>query len=75
MILKEGKNNRIYLNQVYTKYEEEDLNQESKKMTLKILNCFTNHEKQLLNYLIIILQLYLRRNIKHGKKVKNTEKN
>ena len=35
MILKEGKNNRIYLNQVYTKYEEEDLNQESKKMKLK----------------------------------------
>ena len=37
-------------------------NQKSKKAHWKILNCFTNYEKLLLNYLIIILQLYLRLN-------------
>ena len=37
-------------------------NQKSKKVHWKILNCFTNYEKLLLNYLIIILQLYLRLN-------------
>ena len=35
-------------------------------MTLKILNCFMNHEKLLLNYLINILQLYLRLNTKQN---------
>ena len=29
-------------------------------MHWKILNCFMNHEKQLLNYLMVIFQLYLR---------------
>ena len=33
---------------------------EEQKMALKILNCFTNHEKLLLYYFIIILQSYLR---------------
>ena len=38
-------------------------------MNWKKLNCFKNHEKLLLNYLMIILQLYLRLNTKknHGK--------
>ena len=31
-------------------------------MSWKILNCFTNHEKLLLNYLIIIVRLLLRLN-------------
>ena len=35
----------------------------SKKMHYKLLNSFTNHKKVLFNYLIIILQLYLRLNI------------
>ena len=40
-------------------------------MTLKIFSCFTNHEKTnheklLLNYLMIILQLYLRLNTKQN---------
>ena len=30
----------------------------------KILDCFTNHEQLLLNYLMIVLQLYLRLNTK-----------
>ena len=32
-----------------------DINQRSKKVHWKILNCFTNHKKLLLNCLIIIL--------------------
>ena len=31
------------------KDQEEDLNQKNKKMHYKILNCFSNHEKLLLN--------------------------
>ena len=45
------------------KYQKEDLNQKSKKVHLKILNYFTNHEKLLSNYAVIILQLYMRPNI------------
>ena len=33
------------------KYQEEDINQKSKKMHWKILNCFTNEKKLLLNHL------------------------
>ena len=33
-------------------------------MHQKKLNCFTNHEKQLVNYLKIIIQFYLRLNAK-----------
>ena len=40
------------------------------KSALKISNCFTSHEKLLLNYLIVNLQLYLRLNTKQ-----NMEKN
>ena len=40
------------------RFESED----QKKMHLKILNYFTNHEKLLSIYLMIILQLYLRLN-------------
>ena len=52
------------------KYREEDINQKSKKVHWDILNCFTNHEKLLLNYLMIILQLHLWLNTKkiHGKR-------
>ena len=57
------KNSRIYLNQIKAKYQNEDLNQKSKKWHL---NCFANREKLLLNYLIIILQLYLRLNTKQN---------
>ena len=46
------------------KYQEDDINQKSKKDHWKILNCFTNHEKMLLNHSMIILQLYLRLNTK-----------
>ena len=46
------------------KNKEEDINQKSKKVQWKILNCLTNLEKLLLNYLMIILQLYLRLNTK-----------
>ena len=37
---------------------------EEQKWHQKILNCFTNYEKLLLNYLIVILKLYLRLNTK-----------
>ena len=41
-------------------------------MHKKILNCFTNHEKLLLNYLMIILQLHLKlkAKVKCGKGLK-----
>ena len=39
---------------------------EEQKSALGNLNCFTNHEKLLLNYLMIILQLYLRLNTKQN---------
>ena len=42
--------------------ERQQVNEQ--KSTLKILNCFTNQKKLLLNYLMIILQLYLRLNTK-----------
>ena len=50
---------------------ERDINQKSKKVHWKILNCFTNHEKLLLSYLMIILQLHLRINTKqiHEKRI------
>ena len=35
---------------------------EKQKRVLENINCFTNHEKLLLNYLMIILQLHLRQN-------------
>ena len=37
---------------------------EEQKVNYRILNCFTKHEKLLLNYLMIVLQLHLRQNIK-----------
>ena len=37
---------------------------EERKVHQKKLNCFTNHEKQLVNYLKIIIQFYLRLNAK-----------
>ena len=52
------------LNKIETKYQEEDINQKSKKVHWKMLNCFRNHKKLLLIYLIIILQFYLRLNTK-----------
>ena len=39
---------------------------EEQKSALENLNCFTNHEKLLLNCLMIILQLYLRLNTKQN---------
>ena len=49
----------------------EELHQKSENVLQKILNCFTNCEKLLLNYLMIILQLWLRLNTKniHGKRI------
>ena len=38
---------------------------EEQERPLKILKCFTRHRKELLNYLTIIMQLYLRLNINH----------
>ena len=40
-------------------YQEENITHKSKNVHWKILNCFTNHEKFLLNYLKINRQLYL----------------
>ena len=34
--------------------------QKSKNVNWEIINCFTNHEKQLLNYLMVLIQLHLR---------------
>ena len=39
---------------------------DEQKLALKILNYFTNHKKLLLNYLMIILQFYLRLNTKRN---------
>ena len=47
-----------------------DINQKSKKVHWEILNCYTNHENLLLNYLMIILQFHLKLNTKQF-----TEKN
>ena len=33
---------------------------EERESELKISNCFTNHQKLLLNYLMIIFQLYMK---------------
>ena len=33
---------------------------EEEKKTLKILNCFKKHNKLLLNYFMVIIQLYLK---------------
>ena len=46
------------------KYQKEDINLKSEKVPWKILICFMNHVKLLLNYLMLILQLYLRPNTK-----------
>ena len=50
------------------KYQEEDVKQKSKKAHYKILSCFTNHKKLLLNYSMSILQLYLKLNTKQNMK-------
>ena len=39
-------------------------NQKSKKNAIKILIYFRNHKRKLSNYLMIILKLYLKLNIK-----------
>ena len=39
---------------------------EEQESALKILNCFTNHKKLLLNYLMIILPLHLKLNTKQN---------
>ena len=49
------KNCKVYLNQIWTKYQKEDLNQNSKKVHQEILNCFTNQDQLLLNYSMNIL--------------------
>ena len=58
------------LNEI-SRERERYINQKSKKVHWKILNCFTNHEKLLLSYLMIILQLHLRINTKqiHEKRI------
>ena len=60
------KNSKINLKQILTKYQKKDLNQKSKKVHYKILNCFTNHGKLLLNYLMNVLQLRLKLNTKQN---------
>ena len=60
------KNSKINLKQILTKYQKKDLNQKSKKVHYKILNCFTNHGKLLLNYLMNVLQLHLKLNTKQN---------
>ena len=42
--------------------QEVGINQKSKNVLWKILNCFTNHEKLSSKCLMIILKLYLRLN-------------
>ena len=37
---------------------------EKQKRAVENIDCFTNHEKLLFNYLMIILQLHLRQNTK-----------
>ena len=53
--LEEVKKLQNIFNYSQTKYQEENVNQKTKKVHWKILNCFTNHEKLFLNYLKIIL--------------------
>ena len=60
------KNSKINLKQILTKYQKKDLNQKSKKVHYKILNCFTNHGKLLLNYLMNVPQLHLKLNTKQN---------
>ena len=49
------KNCKVYINQIWKKYQKEDLNQNSKKVHQEILNCFTNQDQLLLNYSMNIL--------------------
>ena len=46
---------KMCLNKIKTKYQEKGINQKSKRVHHKILNSFTNHEKLLMNCLIIII--------------------
>ena len=48
--------------------ETKNIDQKSKKNHCITLKCFTKQETVLLNFLIIILQWYLRRNLKQLKK-------
>ena len=64
MKLEQTKRCRISLNQIYKKYKQEDINLKSKTVHQKMLNCFKNHEKLLLNHFMIISQLNLRLNTK-----------
>ena len=70
MKLEDAKELQIYLKQIWTKYQKEDLNQKSKKVHWQILNCFTSHGKLLLNYLMIILQSHLKLNTKYEEDLK-----
>ena len=45
MKLEEEKKKHIMrLNQIWMEYKNGDINQKSKKIHCKLLNCFTNHE-------------------------------
>ena len=57
---------KLSLNEI-SKGRHESEEQESE---LKISNCFTNHQKLLLNYLMIIFQLYMK--LTHNKTLKRS---
>ena len=59
MKLKEAKKQQNESKSNLNKISKRRFKSEEQKVTLKISNWFTNHEKLLLNYLMIILQLYL----------------
>ena len=59
MKLEEAKKQQNESKSNLNKISKRRFKSEEQKVTLKISNWFTNHEKLLLNYLMIILQLYL----------------
>ena len=59
MKLYKGKKQQNLFKSNLTKYQAEEIIQKNKKWYQKILNCFKNHKKLLLNYWLIILQLHL----------------
>ena len=64
MRLEEAKKLQIVFKSNLSKKSRRRNKLEEHKITLKKLNCFTNHNKLLLTYLMINLQLYLRPNTK-----------
>ena len=64
MKLEEARKHKNLFRSSLNNIKRKDINQMNKKVYYKILKCFRKHEKQLSNFLTIILQLHLRLNIK-----------